>query len=272
MDCEHKLQELKKKLAEKDRILIPFSGGVDSSLLAKVANDVLGENALCAILDSETMPRSELESAKSIARSLGINCQVVNYSIFDDPKFMENAPDRCYLCKKESARILKTVAAQEGISCIADGVNLSDCSDFRPGILASNEEGIWHPFVEIGISKEDIREMAKKMGLAFWSKPSSACLSSRIPYGDQITKENLAMVEKAEDYLKSLGLGQARVRVHGKIARIEVQEVDMEKVLQSREQTFKRLKEIGFQYIALDLQGFRSGSMNEILQKRSNES
>jgi uncharacterized protein len=265
MDCEHKLQELKEKLAEKDRILIAFSGGVDSSLLAKVATDVLGKNALCIILDSETMPRSELESAKSLAKSLGINCQIVNYSIIDNPKFMENSPDRCYICKKESSRMLKDVAAQAGISCIADGVNLSDSSDFRPGILASDEEGIWHPFVEAGISKEDIRKIAKKMGLAFWSKPLSACLSSRIPYGDRITKENLTMVEKAEDYLKSLGLRQVRLRVHGKVARIEVLAEDMEKILESKEPIVKRLKEVGFLYIALDLQGFRSGSMNETL-------
>jgi uncharacterized protein len=265
MDCEHKLRELKKKLAEKDRILIAFSGGVDSSLLAKVATDVLGDNALCMILDSETLPRNELENAKSLAKSLGINCQVINYSIIDNPRFMENSTDRCYLCKKESARMLKAVAAQKDIICIADGVNLSDCSDFRPGILASDEEGIWHPFIEAEISKEDIREIAKKMGLAFWSKPSSACLCSRISYGDRITKENLAMVEKAEGYLKCLGLEQVRVRIHGKMARIEVLAQDIEKVLQSREQIIKMLKEVGFQYITLDLQGFRSGSMNEML-------
>jgi uncharacterized protein len=265
MDCEHKLQELKKNLAKKDKILIAFSGGVDSSLLAKVASDVLGENALCVILDSETMPKSELENAQALARSLGINCQVMKYSILDYPEFIKNTQNRCYFCKKESARMLKTMAAKKGISCIADGVNLSDCSDYRPGIFASNEEGIWHPFVEAGIYKEDIREMAKKMGQAFWSKSSSACLSSRIPYGERITGENLAMVEIAEDYLKGLGLSQVRVRVHGKTGRIEVSEEDMEKVLHSRDKIVKKLKEAGFQYIALDLQGFRSGSMNEVL-------
>jgi uncharacterized protein len=269
MDCEHKLQELKKNLAKKDKILIAFSGGVDSSLLAKVASDVLGENALCVILDSETMPKSELENAQALARSLGINIQIMKYSILDNPEFIKNTPHRCYFCKKESARILKEAAANNGISCVADGVNLSDCSDYRPGIIASNEEGIWHPFVEAGIFKEDIREMAKKMGLAFWSKPSLACLSSRIHYSEQITRENLAMVEKAEDYLKALGLSQVRVRVHGKLGRIEVLAEDMDKVLCSRDQIVKKLKEAGFQYIALDLQGFRSGSMNEVLQKRS---
>jgi uncharacterized protein len=272
MDSEHKLQELKKKLAEKDRVLIAFSGGVDSCLLAKVAFDVLGEHALCVILDSETMPRSELENAKSVARFLGLSYQVINYSILDNQKFTDNAPDRCYICKRESSKMLKDVAAQAGIGCIADGVNISDCSDFRPGILASNDEGIWHPFIEAGISKEDIREICRKMGLHFWNKPSSSCLSSRIPYGDRITKGNLALVERAEEYLKSLGLGQIRVRAHGKVARIEAPAEDMERILESREPIVKRLKEIGFQYITLDLQGFRTGSMNEMLQERYNGS
>ena len=265
MDWSDKLQVLKKMLAEKEKILISFSGGVDSSLLAKVAGDVLGENAICVILDSETMPRSELENAKALARSFNINCLVAKYSIIDDPDFIKNPPIRCYLCKKASARTLKIVAAEKGINCIADGVNLSDYGDYRPGIKASDEEGIWHPFVEAGIAKEDIRELAKQMGLSFWDKPSSACLASRIPYGDQITCANLEMVEMAEDYLKTLGHNQARVRVHGSVARIEVPEDEMEMVLLSRDRIAKELKKAGFKYIALDLQGFRSGSMNEVL-------
>ena len=265
MDCSEKLQLLKKKLAEKEKIMISFSGGVDSSLLAKVARDVLGENAVCVILDSETMPRSELEKAEALARSLKMNCLVAKYSIINDPDFIKNPPRRCYICKKVSARTLKTVAAEKGITCIADGVNLSDCGDYRPGILASNEEGIWHPFVEAGITKEDIRMLAKKMGLSFWDKPSSACLASRIPYGDQITGANLAMAEMAEDYLKGLGLKQVRVRVHGSVARIEVLEDEMEKILLSKDRIAKELKKAGFKYVALDLQGFRSGSMNEVL-------
>lgn len=265
MDCSEKLQELKRKLAEKGKILISFSGGVDSSLLAKVAGDVLYENAVCVILDSETMPRSELKKAKALAEAFGINCMVAKYSIINDPDFIKNPPNRCYLCKKASARTLKIVAAEKGITCIADGVNLSDFGDYRPGIQASDKEGIWHPFVEAGISKEDIRELAKQMGLSFWDKPSSACLASRIPYGDQITCAKLVIVEKAEDHLKSLGLKQVRVRVHGDVARIEVPEDEMEKVLLSRDRIARELNAAGFKYVALDLQGFRSGSMNEVL-------
>lgn len=266
MDCLEKLQRLKKKLAEKEKILISFSGGVDSSLLAKVACDVLGDGAVCVILDSETMPRSELENAEALAGSLNMNCLVAKYSIINDPDFVKNPPRRCYVCKKASARALKVVAAEKGITCIADGVNLSDCGDYRPGILASNEEGIWHPFLEAGITKEDIRMLAKQMGLPFWDKPSSACLASRIPYGDPITEANLAMVETAEDYLKGLGLRQVRVRFHGSIARIEVPENDMAAVLLSRERIAEELKKAGFKYVSLDLQGFRSGSMNEVLK------
>ena len=224
-----------------------------------------GENVVCVILDSETLPRSELETAEALARSFGIDCLIAKYSIINDPDFIKNPPSRCYLCKKASARMLKIVAAEKGITCIADGVNLSDCGDYRPGIMASNEEGIWHPFVEAGISKEDIREIAKQMSLSFWDKPSSACLASRIPYGDRITGANLAMVEMAEDYLKSLGFKQVRVRVHGSVARIEVPQEEMEKVLLSRDRIAKELKAAGFKYVSLDLQGFRSGSMNEVL-------
>jgi uncharacterized protein len=200
-----------------------------------------------------------------LARSFDINCLVAKYSIINDPDFIKNLPNRCYICKKALARTLKTVAAEKGITCIADGANLSDFGDYRPGIKASDEEGIWHPFVEAGVTKEDIRELAKQMGLSFWDKPSSACLASRIPYGDQITCANLAMAETAEDHLKSLGLKQVRVRVHGGVARIEVPEDEMEKVLLSRERIAKELKNVGFKYVALDLQGFRSGSMNEVL-------
>lgn len=269
METNHsdKLQELKKKLAEKDKVLISFSGGVDSSLLAKVASDLLGENALCVILDTETLARRELEHARDVAKELGINCQIVSFSILDDPEFIKNLPTRCYLCKKKSARMLQRVAKDNGISCIADGVNTSDCSDYRPGILASNEEGIWHPFVDAAISKEEIREIARLMGLPFWNKPSSACLASRIPYGELIAKETLEMAEKAEDCLKSLDLSQVRVRVHGQMARVEVLDRDMEIAFHFREIIVKELKEIGFKYIALDLQGFRSGSMNEVLMR-----
>lgn len=265
MSWQDRLEDLKKRIAENEKILIAYSGGVDSSLLAKVATDVLGENALCVILDTETMPRSELQHAIELAKSMGLNYRLVKYSMLEDGEFIENPPERCYICKKVSSKRLKKVASENGISVVADGVNLSDCKDYRPGIRACNEEGIWHPFFDSQISKEDIREIARTMGLPFWDKPSSACLSSRIPYGEKITEENLRMVEEAEDLLKSLGFCQLRVRAHGRIARIEVLSKDMDRTFGERNKIVEALKRIGFEYVTLDLEGFRSGSMNEVL-------
>jgi uncharacterized protein len=263
--ADDKLEDLKKRIAEKGKLLVSYSGGVDSSLLARVAHDVLGDRALAVILDSETMPRSELLQAFALAKSLGLNYRVAEFSILKEEQFLQNPATRCYICKKKSAAVLKSIAAEESISCIADGVNLSDYGDYRPGIAACDEEGLWHPFVEARITKEDIRVLAKSLDLSVWDKPSSACLTSRIPYGEPITQESLRMVEEAEEYLKSRGFGQLRVRVHGRMARIEVLKQDMAKAIDGSDEIARMLKAIGFDYAALDLQGFRSGSMNEVL-------
>jgi len=260
-----KLEALKKGIAEKGKLLVAYSGGVDSSLLARVAHDVLGDEALAIILDSETMPKSELQHARSLAESLGLNYRIAEFSILGEEPFCQNPATRCYICKKKSAAILKSIAEEEGISCIADGVNLSDYGDHRPGIAASDEEGIWHPFADAAITKEDIRALAHSLGLPIWNKPSSACLASRIPYGEPITQESLIMVERAEEYLKSRGFLQLRVRVHGRMARIELLKQDMARAIECSDEIAKTLKSIGFDYVALDLEGFRSGSMNEVL-------
>lgn len=265
MDCADKLRDLQKRISERGKVLVAFSGGVDSSLLAIVASDVLGDNALCVILDMEAVPRSELQQAVDLAESLALNYRVAKCSLLGEIRFIENPPIRCYICKKECIKVLKRIAGEEGISCIADGVNLSDYEDYRPGIAACDEEGIWHPFVDAKISKADIRAICRKMDLAFWNKPSAACLASRIPYGEIVTKEKLTKVEQAEDLLKALGFSQVRVRAHGMIARIEVPKGDMGRVLTSGDEIAKGLKELGFQYVTLDLQGFRSGSMNDVL-------
>ncbi len=268
MNQADKLEDLKKRIAEKGKILVAYSGGVDSSLLARVAHDALGGNALAVILDSIVMPRSELLSAKELASSLGLNCRIAEFPILNDEQFCTNPVTRCYICKKRSAALLKSIARQEGINCIADGVNLSDFRDYRPGIAACDEEGIWHPFVDAAIAKEDIRALAHNLGLAVWNKPSAACLASRIPYGQTITPESLRMVQEAEEYLRSLGFLQQRVRSHGRVARIELQKQDMARAMKCREEIAKTLKAIGFDYVALDLQGFRSGSMDEGLMKK----
>ncbi|MDY6966502.1 MAG: ATP-dependent sacrificial sulfur transferase LarE [Halobacteriota archaeon] len=260
-----KLERLREEIVRKGKILVAFSGGVDSGLLAKVAYNVLGDNALAVTLDTVTLPRNELEDAKDIAYGIGILHKVVQFSELENVKFTKNPPDRCYHCKKESSRFLKELAAQEGIETIAYGVNISDFDEHRPGIVACSEEGIWHPFVEVGITKSEVRAFAREVGLPSWDKPSMACLSSRIPYGDPITKEKLKMIEDAEGVLRTLGLHQYRVRIHGNIARIEVLQEDMEELFMLKERIILSLKEIGFSYITLDLEGYRSGSMDEVL-------
>ncbi|MDQ1261147.1 MAG: synthase (Glutamine-hydrolyzing) subunit [Euryarchaeota archaeon] len=267
MNRADKLEYLKKRIADKGKLLVAYSGGVDSSLLARMANDILGGGALAVILDSMAMPRCELLSARELAASLGLNYRVAEFTILKDEQFCHNPVTRCYICKKKSAAVLKSIAKEEGISCIADGVNLNDYGDYRPGIAAYNEEGIWHPFVDAAITKEDIRTLAHSLGLTVWNKPSAACLASRIPYGQTITPESLRMVEEAEEYLKSLGFLQLRVRSHGRTARIELLKRDMARSMNCSDEIAKRLKVIGFDYVSLDLEGFRSGSMDEGLVK-----
>lgn len=265
MDRAEKFEYLKTCIAAKERILVAYSGGVDSSLLAAVAHDALGEDALAVILDSQIMPRRELEHAKELAEFLGLNYRVAEFPILKEGSFCSNPANRCYICKKRSAAILKSIARAEGISSIADGVNLSDYDDYRPGIAASDEEGTWHPFVDAAITKEDIRALAKCLGLPVWNKPSSACLASRIPYGQPITPESLRMVDEAEQYLMGLGFLTLRVRCHGRLARIELAVEDMARAMICRDEIARTLKAIGFYYVALDLEGFRRGSMNESL-------
>lgn len=267
MTWSEKLADLKQRIASKDRVLVAYSGGVDSSLLAKIACDVLKDNALCVILDCETLARSELLQAEKQARRFGLNYMLLKCPMLSKEEFIKNPPNRCYICKKASFEALGRLAKEMRISCIADGLNLSDYDDYRPGIKACRELGIWHPFVDAGISKQDIREIARNLGLSFWNKPSSACLSSRIPYGELITVENLKMVEQAEDFLKDLGFLQLRVRAHGKLARIELSEEDLKRALDIKEQIVSKLKAIGFIFVTLDLQGFKSGSMNDMLSK-----
>jgi len=261
-----RLRDLRDRIAEKKALLVSFSGGVDSSLLAKMASDLLGEKALSVILDSYALPRSELKAAEDLAISMGLNLLVADGSaIVESEDFGRSSINRCYFCKKGAIKILKGIAIQRGIDCIADGANLSDLKDYRPGMRASDEEGIWHPLAEAGMTKLDIRETARAMGLPVWSKPSSACLASRIPYGERITEEKLRRVEEAEESLKSMGFGQLRVRAHGRLARVELLPEDLERALSCRGRIAETLKAQGFQYVTLDMEGFRSGSMNKVL-------
>lgn len=260
-----KLDRLKEVLEEDQRILIAFSGGLDSSFLAGVAAEVLGDGALLVTLDSEAIPRSELLEAEKIARSLGLRHRIVGYRILESEDIAKNPPERCALCKRGIAKALKEIAEEEGIGRVADGVNLSDYGDYRPGIRACDEEGIIHPLAGAGLTKPDIRDLAKEMDLPFWDKPSMACLASRIPYGERITPDKLRMVEEAEEFLMGRGFRTVRVRVSGRTARIEVEEGDLDRILGMREEVAKELRRIGFLYICLDLEGYRTGSTNEAL-------
>jgi len=260
-----KYEKLKQAVKEKNKILIAFSGGVDSSLVAKIAYDVLGKNALAVTLTSETFSKRELENAEKTASEIGIRHKIVYSSALKNKNFAKNPLNRCYLCKKDEIETLKKIAKNENISCIADGVVMSDFNEHRPGIKAADEYNVWHPLFEQGFSKQDTRRLARKLGLSMHSKPSTACLSSRIPYGEKITKEKLKRIEKAESFIFSLGFKQVRVRCHEKLARIEVSKNEIETIFEYKPKIVKKLKKMGFKYVTLDLEGYRSGSMDEVL-------
>jgi uncharacterized protein len=265
MNAIEKTHAIKEIIAMRGSMLVAFSGGVDSTLLAVLAKEVLGNNTACVLLDSPVVPRSAVEQAHKIARELGLDLEILSVPLMEHEEFRKNPANRCYSCKKISAAILKKRAKERGLASIADGINISDKSEYRPGLAASTEEGIIHPFIESGITKQEIREIARAYGLRVWQKPSAACLSSRIPYGEEITREKLRLIEEAEAFLADRGFGQFRVRLHGTIARIEVHKEDIGKIMEMQSAVVKKLKSIGFSYVTLDLEGYRSGSMDEVL-------
>ncbi len=265
MTCKTKNQALKDTIAARGSMLVAFSGGVDSTLLAVVAKEVLGDNTSCLLLDSPVVPRAVVKEAHQTASALGLDLEVITVPLMDHSEFLKNPANRCYVCKKITAAYLRQRAKERGFTSIADGINVSDTGEHRPGLAASTEEGIIHPFIESEITKQDIREIARERGLSFWQKPSAACLSSRIPYGEEITGKKLRMIEEAEDYLAKQGFEQLRVRMHNTLARIEVHKDEMGKLLDMQTAVIKKFKSIGFSYATLDLEGYRSGSMDEVL-------
>lgn len=269
-DNSSKLEKLKKILKEMDSCLVAFSGGVDSSFLLKIASEVLGKNKVVAVsAKSETYPGEELESAKEIAKEFGVKHLVIQSEELNIPQFKMNPSDRCYYCKTELFRKLKDVAKERGLNFVVDGTNYDDISDHRPGMKALGELGIRSPLKEAMMTKEDIRSFSRKMGLKTWNKPSFACLASRFPYGKEITREKLSIVDKAERFLRGLNFKQVRVRHHGEIARIELERKDIGNFISKGllDKVIKKFKELGFLYVTLDLEGYRTGSMNEPLKR-----
>jgi len=264
-ELREKLKRLQAVFASMESVMVAFSGGVDSTFVLKVAHDTLGDRVLALTTTSPTMPEEDRRSAIEMARLIGARHMMVESNELEVPGYASNPINRCYLCKSNLFTVCEAKAAQFGISEIVDGLNLDDLHDYRPGMKAAAERRVRHPLVEVELTKAEIRELSRELGLPTWDRPASPCLSSRFPYGTEITPEGLRKVEQGEQVLRTLGFRVVRVRYHGDVARLELESAEIERVVQPalRETIDREFKKIGFRFVAVDLRGFRSGSLNE---------
>ena len=267
---QRKLTALQNLIASKGRLCVAYSGGVDSGFLMLMASEILGKDAVAIFLDSPTVPRADLSHAMSEAKKAKMQFVVVTYKVMENDDFLQNDSQRCYHCRKGMMRILKKKAKGLGIDTVATGTNADDPDDYRPGLKAEKEEGIWHPLKECGLTKADIRAALKARGVSWADRPASPCLSSRVAYGEEITLSRLKAIEAAEELLRKKGFGLLRVRSHGDVARIELGSEEMKKFVKSQKQwpgISEAIKGLGWKFVTLDLEGFKSGSMNRVLRK-----
>jgi pyridinium-3,5-biscarboxylic acid mononucleotide sulfurtransferase len=273
LDCHAKLDILKNNIRQMESIALAFSGGVDSTFLLNVAQDVLPGNVIAVTARSSTHPEREYQEAVHFAQKIGAKQVVIDSEEIDIVGFSDNPVNRCYLCKQVLFSKILDVAQQYQIRTVADGSNVDDLGDYRPGTEAAKELGVVSPLQDAGLSKEDIRILSREMGLPTWNKPAFACLSSRIPYGQKITKEKLAQVDRGEQFLLDLGFRQVRVRHHGDVTRLEVSAHERSKFFDTAlmDRIYEKFREIGFAYVTLDLKGYRTGSMNEVIPTGKSE-